>query len=124
MNRGGLELKVSGVDAFMPASQVALHHVEDLLSYAGQMLVCEVIEINHEKKRVEMHLLSLEEQTVTIPEAGPTVTLGRDETIWTESSHKFTVENVAEMADRARFRCDNQWVDEEWPFAQSLLVAV
>ena len=79
---------------------------------------------NHEMKRVEMHLLSLEEQTVTIPEAGLTVTLDRDETIWTESSHKFTVEDVVGMADRAGFRCDNQWVDERWPFAQSLLAAV
>ena len=79
---------------------------------------------NHERKRVEMHLLSLEEQTVTIPEVGLTVTLDRDETIWTESSHKFTVEDVVEMAGRAGFRCDNQWVDERWPFALSLLVAV
>ncbi len=52
VNKGGLELKVSGVDAFMPASQVALHHVEDLLSYAGQTLLAEVIEINTEKRRV------------------------------------------------------------------------
>jgi dimethylhistidine N-methyltransferase len=79
---------------------------------------------NHERKRVEMHLLSLEEQTVTIPEADLTITLDRDETILTESSHKFTVEDVVEMAGRAGFRCHNQWVDEEWPFAQSLLVAV
>jgi len=28
------------------------------------------------------------------------------------------------MAERTGFRCDVQWVDAEWPFAQSLWIAV
>jgi len=52
INKGGLELKIDGLDGFMPASQIALHHVEDLASYAGQTLVCEVLEIDREKRRI------------------------------------------------------------------------
>jgi len=52
INKGGLELKLGPSRAFMPASQVALEHVEDLLAYANQTLVCEVLEIDRQKKRV------------------------------------------------------------------------
>lgn len=52
LNKGGLELKLGPTRAFMPASQVALEHVEDLLAYAGQTLVCEVLEVDRDKKRV------------------------------------------------------------------------
>jgi len=27
------------------------------------------------------------------------------------------------MARRNGFRCDSQWIDTEWPFAESLLIA-
>jgi len=52
INKGGLELKLGQSRAFMPASQVALDHVEDLAAYAGQTLVCEVLELDREKRRV------------------------------------------------------------------------
>ena len=52
VNKGGLELKVASARAFLPASQVALHHVEDLTAFGGQTLVCEVIELDRDKKRV------------------------------------------------------------------------
>jgi small subunit ribosomal protein S1 len=52
VNKGGLELKLGPSRAFMPASQVALEHVEDLAAYAGQTLVCEVLEVDREKRRV------------------------------------------------------------------------
>ena len=52
VNTGGLELAVGPLKAFMPASQVALHRVEDFSEYVGQMLTCEVLEVEPEKKRV------------------------------------------------------------------------
>jgi L-histidine Nalpha-methyltransferase len=52
-----------------------------------------------------------------------TVALRAGETIWTESSYKFHPEQVRFMAERANFSCEVQWVDTEWPFAQSLLRA-
>src|SRR6202051_3686510 len=74
-------------------------------------------------QRVEMHLRSLRDQIVTIPRSGCTVSFLKDETIWTESSHKYRAEDISAMAWRNGFRCDSQWIDTEWPFAESLLVA-
>jgi dimethylhistidine N-methyltransferase len=78
---------------------------------------------NPDESRIEMHLVSTVDQTVRIHKAGLMVGLRRGETIWTESSHKYRREDVVQMARAAGFRCEGQWVDEEWPFAQSLLVA-
>ena len=52
VNTGGLELKLGPATAFMPASQVALQHVDDLSSFLGQMMVCQVLEVDRERKRV------------------------------------------------------------------------
>jgi L-histidine Nalpha-methyltransferase len=78
---------------------------------------------NPEARSVEMHLRSIERQTVDIPGAGISVELAKDETIWTESSHKYTAAEVDSMAEHSGFRCDAQWIDREWPFAESLLFA-
>ena len=52
INKGGLELKLGPSRAFMPASQVANEHVDELAAYAGQTLVCEVLDVDREKRRV------------------------------------------------------------------------
>ncbi len=51
-NTGGLELRIGPVSAFMPASQIALQRVEDLSSQIGKKLVCAVLEVDRESKRV------------------------------------------------------------------------
>lgn len=79
--------------------------------------------INRENRSVEMHLLSRRHQTVSIPTAELLVEFQEGETIWTESSHKYSIEEVAEMASQTGFRCDMQWIDDEWPFAENLLIA-
>jgi dimethylhistidine N-methyltransferase len=78
---------------------------------------------NSAERRIEMHLRSTRRQTVQIPRAGLRVILDEDETVWTESSHKYKAEEIPGMADRTGFRCEAQWIDEEWPFAQNLLLA-
>jgi L-histidine N-alpha-methyltransferase len=78
---------------------------------------------NSVERRIEMHLRSLMDQTVQIPGAQITITLRADETVWTENSHKYTTEEVVGMARETGYECVAQWVDEEWPFAQSLLIA-
>jgi L-histidine Nalpha-methyltransferase len=78
---------------------------------------------NGADRRIEMHLRSTCRQSVRIPAANLRVALDEDETIWTESSHKYKAEEIPEMAERTGFRCEAQWIDEEWPFAQNLLVA-
>jgi uncharacterized SAM-dependent methyltransferase len=70
-----------------------------------------------------MHLRSLTNQTVSIGRDFK-VTLRDGESIWSESSYKFRCEDIVSLARRTGFDCEIQWVDKEWPFAQSLLRAV
>ena len=70
-----------------------------------------------------MHLSSTRNQTVAIPGAGCAVSFVEGETIWTESSHKYRAEDISGMAVRNGFRRSAQWLDSEWPFAESLLIA-
>ena len=79
--------------------------------------------INHDARSVEMHLRSKRQQIVTIPSAEVVIEFQDGETIWTESSHKYSSAEIFETASRAGFRCEVQWVDEEWPFAENLLIA-
>ncbi len=83
-----------------------------------------VAQWNSKERRIEMHLQAVEKQSVTIPLASLQVRLQKNETIWTESCHKFTAEEVTVLAQRTGVRCKAQWVDGEWPFAHSLFVAV
>jgi dimethylhistidine N-methyltransferase len=82
-----------------------------------------VAKINHATRSVEMHLRSLRRQTVNIPAAELAVEFLEGETIWTESSHKYSLQEVFSMSRTAGFRCEAQWIDEQWPFAENLLVA-
>ncbi len=40
-----------------------------------------------------------------------------------ESHDSDHLDEVAGMGSRAGFRCEGQWIDSEWPFAESLLIA-
>ncbi|MGO8983276.1 MAG: L-histidine N(alpha)-methyltransferase [Terriglobales bacterium] len=82
-----------------------------------------VARINPEARSVEMHLESKRRQTVRIPAADLRVEFAEGETIWTESCHKYSAKEVFEMARSAGFSCEAQWIDEEWPFAENLLIA-
>jgi uncharacterized SAM-dependent methyltransferase len=75
------------------------------------------------ERRIEMHLRSLCAQRVAVEAAGVEVELGRNETIWTEASHKFLLHELPEMARAAGFRSEARWVDQEWPFAEALWMA-
>jgi dimethylhistidine N-methyltransferase len=82
-----------------------------------------VARINHDARSVEMHLHSNRRQRVRIAAAALDVQFLEGETIWTESCHKYSTEEVFQMARDAGFRCHAQWVDKEWPFAENLLTA-
>jgi len=75
---------------------------------------------NESEQRIEMHLRSTVRQTVSV-NGHFTVDLAPGETIWTESSYKFLPDQIRSMAERAGFRCECQWLDAQWPFAQTLL---
>lgn len=78
---------------------------------------------NRDSRSIEMHLRSVKEQTVAIPRAGLSLNIREDETIWTETSHKYSAIEVVRMAEGTGFHCEAQWIDREWPFAESLLTA-
>jgi L-histidine N-alpha-methyltransferase len=82
-----------------------------------------VARINRKARSVEMHLQSKRRQTVRIPAADLRVEFSEGETIWTESSHKYAAKEVFQMASDAGFCCQAQWIDEQWPFAENLLIA-
>jgi len=82
-----------------------------------------VAKINHWQRSVEMHLRSKVRQTVSIPVADLSVEFLAGETIWTESSHKYSSKEIFQMARATGFRCEAQWIDEQWPFAENLLIA-
>jgi len=82
-----------------------------------------VARVNHDARSVEMHLQSKRRQTVRVSAADLRVEFFEGETIWTESSHKYSAGEVFQMAHESGFVCQAQWIDEEWPFAENLLIA-
>lgn len=78
---------------------------------------------NRQTSGVEMHLRSCREQTVRVRKGNLTVRSLADKTIWTENSRKYSVHELLTMSAHAGFRPDGQWIDREWPFAESLWIA-
>jgi L-histidine N-alpha-methyltransferase len=78
---------------------------------------------NAPQSRVEMHLVSRRAQEVAISRAGCGVSFDRGEHIWTESSYKYSIEEIVERGERAGFRSREQWVDGDARFALTLFVA-
>jgi L-histidine N-alpha-methyltransferase len=77
---------------------------------------------NEDERRIEMHLQSTRRQHIEIPSASLYFRMEEGETIWTESSHKYSPDEPAQMAQRAGFRQIAQWTDHEWLFAQNLWI--
>jgi L-histidine N-alpha-methyltransferase len=75
---------------------------------------------NERYSRIEMHLRSRIAQQVHIGALGLSVPFSAGETIWTESSHKFRVEEISRIGRRSGWSCVRQWVDGEWGFAETL----
>jgi L-histidine N-alpha-methyltransferase len=73
--------------------------------------------------RVEMHLVSRREQVVSIPRAECSVRFAAGEPIWTESSYKYTSEEVHALGHAAGFRARDQWIDPDARFALTLFIA-
>jgi dimethylhistidine N-methyltransferase len=76
---------------------------------------------NAPASRVEMHLVSVSRQRVQVRGSGIDITFGAGESIWTESSYKYRLDDLAPMLDRAGFRVRGQW--QESGFALTLAEA-
>ncbi len=75
---------------------------------------------NEKERRIEMHLESRYRQSVRIEAIESEFRFREGETIWTESSHKFTEEELSSLALGNGFSPSSIWIDEEWPFAEAL----
>ncbi len=82
-----------------------------------------IARFNSEARSIEMHLRSRRSQVVNVAGAEIAVSFSENETIWTESSHKFCLEELFQIAEETNFHCAAQWVDREWAFAESLFTA-
>jgi len=74
---------------------------------------------NPGQSRFEMHLVSLKNQTVRIGESEIALKLG--ESIWTESSYKYTLEEFAQLAATAGFTVERVWTDPRQLFSVQYL---
>ena len=52
MNKGGLELEIKGMRAFMPAGQVDLYFQKDISTFLGQKILAEVTQLDREKRNL------------------------------------------------------------------------
>lgn len=77
---------------------------------------------SEQEQSIEMHLRARYSHTVRIPGADIDVYFRSGETIWTESSHKFTVDRLRAIAKYSGFRPQECWVNHVWPFAECLWV--
>lgn len=76
---------------------------------------------NAEQGRMEMHLLSLADQQVSV--AGRRFQLAEGETIHTENSHKYSLEAFAQIAAAAGLQVKQVWMDPEQLFSVQYLQA-
>jgi L-histidine N-alpha-methyltransferase len=77
-----------------------------------------------EESRIEMHLVSLRRQVVRVEAAGLELTLGKGESIWTESSYKYQTATLAHIVERAGFEPVLRWIDAGDCFDLTLARAV
>jgi dimethylhistidine N-methyltransferase len=74
---------------------------------------------NASAHRIEMYLVSLKRQSVTL--CGQRFEFAQGEPVHTEDSHKYTIESFREMACRAGFNPRAVWTDEERLFSMHWL---
>ena len=73
---------------------------------------------NAPASRVEMHLVSQTRQRVQVRGSRIDITFDAGESVWTESSYKYRLDDLAPMLDRAGFRVTGLW--QESGFALTL----
>jgi dimethylhistidine N-methyltransferase len=74
---------------------------------------------NEKMGRIEMHLVSMTDQTVRV--CGIEIHFKTGESIWTESSYKYSLEEFADLAAKAGFKVRNVWTDDARLFSVQYL---
>jgi len=78
---------------------------------------------NDQASRVESYLVSRLEQVVCLRGAGCCTSLAEGESIWIESSHKYSADEVVAMGLDAGFSLRQQWIEPESHLALTLFEA-
>lgn len=78
---------------------------------------------NTSKNRIEMHLVSRIDQTVLIKQANLKVDFQKDESIHTESSHKYDEKLLENMARETGFKVAKVWTDSQNLFSCNYWIA-
>lgn len=66
---------------------------------------------NQKLKRIEMHLVSKEAQTVKVN--GSSIAFAKGETLHTENSYKYSLESFTALSRAAGFSLQQSWLDDE-----------
>ncbi|MBV7327252.1 L-histidine N(alpha)-methyltransferase [Chloroflexi bacterium TSY] len=69
--------------------------------------------------RIEMHLVNLADQQIQIHDQSILLRMG--ESIWTESSYKYTINEFGALAAKAGFQVEQVWTDERKLFSVQYL---
>ena len=77
---------------------------------------------NREQGRIEMHLISLRDQFVHVDNIS--IPFVEGESIWTESSYKYTLNEFEKLANAAGFSVEKVWTDERQWFSVQYLVNI
>jgi len=75
---------------------------------------------NPGESRIELHLVSLKDQTVHLDNVA--INFARGESIWTESSYKYNLDEFGQMAVAAGFKVVCVWTDQQQWFSVQYLV--
>jgi dimethylhistidine N-methyltransferase len=78
---------------------------------------------NGAASRIEMHLVSTRLQHVHVPGAQIELVMQEGDTIWTESSYKYSPHEIVAMVERTGFALRRQWIEPESQFALTLVEA-
>ena len=70
---------------------------------------------NEEQCRIEMHLISLQDQQVTIE--NQKFFFKKDQSILTEYSHKYSIESFHRLSEQAGFESVETWIDKDGLFS-------
>jgi len=76
---------------------------------------------SEEEGGVKIYLDSLQDQTVPVDRLGMKVPFKAGESIHTENSYKYSLEEIDVLSRRAGFRIERQWQDEDRYFSVTLL---
>jgi len=76
---------------------------------------------NEKEQRIEMYLKSLVNQSVIVSKSDLLLNLEKDELILTEHSHKYTLSQIHELLDSAKFEIKRTWLDDKKHFSLTLV---